>query len=149
MSNKSPLPSSPCEVCTGWIQCRLKAIVCWAQERLEFLCERNYSAPLSMGERLYLADDWNRFHAERRKDVVSERCMKADYTSRAAFKDWLDCATAHGFIPSPETLRIVRGRLTITNRFGLLPTTGLSCMCCAGYRVWFALVLGAVIGKII
>ena len=149
MSNKSPIESSPCGVCVGWVSCKAKAALCWAQNKLEFLCERDMNAPLDLQEQRTLANDWMRFHEERRKDVISERCMKADYTSRAAFKDWTDCAIAHGFTPSSGTVTALKGKLTFLNRIGLLPTTGLTCMCCAGYRVWGAALLGLAVGLIL
>jgi hypothetical protein len=120
--------------------------MCWAQEKLEFLCERDKAAHLMPDERIALHADWTRFHVEFKDEVISERCLKADYSSRAAFADWLQCATDHGFVPSPAATGIVAGRLTFANKAGLLPTTGLNCMCCAGYRVWAALVIGAALG---
>lgn len=146
MSNKSPIPSSPCDVCTGWLQCKLKAAICWAQSKIDFLCERGTAKELSVPEKVVLLSDWTRFHEEFGASVVSERCIKADYTDRAAFKDWATCACAHGFVLSYAAQQVLNGRLTLANKAGLLPVAGLTCMCCAGYRVWGALLLGFAAG---
>ena len=146
MSNKSPIETTPCGVCTGWLRCKAQAIMCWAQARLEFLCERDKDALITLGEQQMFFSDWERFHAEFAGQVISERCMKADYTSRAAFADWLQCATDHGFTPTIEARSASIGALTLTNRVGLLPMAGLTCMCCAGYRAWAALAVGLVLG---
>lgn len=149
MSNKSPIASSPCGVCAGWVRCKIKSAACWVQERLEFLCERDKSAPLTPLERYLLVQDWTRFHAEFKAQVISERCTKADYSSRAAFADWLQCAQDHGFVATAEVQTIMLGRISLMNKFGLLPTAGLTCMCCAGYRVWAALGVGFIVGWLI
>lgn len=146
MSNKTPISPTPCEVCTGWVQCKLKGALCWAQAQLEFLCERNTAQNLSIPEQLALLSEWQRFHEEHAASVISERCTKADYSNREAFIDWANCAAAHGFALSAAAQDLLRGRLTLKNKIGLLPVTGLACMCCAGYRVWGALLLGGALG---
>jgi hypothetical protein len=145
MSNKSPIESTPCGVCRGWAWCKIKAVTCWLQNKLEFLCERS-KPELTDEDRADMALDFAMFHAKFSGKVISERCLEASYETREEFSDWLKCAEDHGYEATKTTKDILRGRLTLINKIGMLPTTGLSCMCCAGYRVWFALIIGMLLG---
>jgi hypothetical protein len=145
MSNKTPIQSTPCSVCHGWLRCKIKAMTCWAQDKIEFLCERKKRGEMKKSEFLIADHAFERFHLAMAGQVISEGAAKITYTLEG-YREWLECAKASGFEPTQTEEQLSWGRLTLANKIGMLPTTGLTCMCCAGYRVWFALVLGVVLG---
>ncbi len=151
MSNKQPIESTPCpDTCpTGWarVSCGIKQLVCRAQALFEPLCERDKGA-LTRDEVQVLARSAEAVHAILKDRVGFSEILLAAPMLRADVLDYINAAAAEHIILPPAVHEIGRGRLTIWNRIGILPMSGLSCTCCMGYRLWAALIIGIVLGKL-
>ena len=69
--------------------------------------------------------------------------------TRKWFKEYLETAEAHKYQPTEAERAMTRGKLTLLNKFFLLPAAFTSCRCCLGMRIYAALVIGLLLGKIL
>jgi hypothetical protein len=156
MSNRKPIPASQCDHCgfsgLKQIKCYALNVICWLQASIEFVCERDTrNVPANIAIRFDELSNWMA-KALRIEGVYSEGLdmAKQPLNSPETLRAWFELYSLTTGKTVPEAIEnVLVGELTIWNRIGLIPTFGVSCMCCAGYRAWAALIVGLLLGGLV
>jgi hypothetical protein len=116
----------------------------------EKLCYLNEKAKLSTAEKKKVEAFFSYALAELAlKNVdqyIKRRILKMKLVSRTDISIFCDIVSAFGIEAPKEIKNICIGKYTLLNAIGNFPTKNLECMCCAGYRVWLALIVGVLLG---